>query len=211
MQNQKAIPARQRRSKDTEHRLLDAAERLMLRSEWDDISISEIALAAGASVGGFYARFPSKDAMLATLHDRYEADRNAKFKQLFGRDWTDVKLDERIRAFVGCTISLMHARRAVLRTFLIRYWRKPEDFDGKFDERLAGLYKQAQELLLECEESIGHRHPRKAVATALSMITAYCRDALVLKPAPGPGAVDQSAEELQEELSAMISAYLRGC
>ena len=44
---------------------------------------------------------------------------------------------------------------------------------------------------------------------AIGMIAAFLRDALVLKPAPGPGAVKEDFSVLKEELSTMVLAYLQ--
>ena len=202
-------PALQRRSKDTESRLLDAAESLIGRAEWDDISIAEIAFAAGSSVGGVYARFPSKDALLLALHHRYETERNAHFEAFLARDWSNAPLSDRVQGIVDCIGDLMHERRAVLRTFLLRYWRRPEEFGGAFNEQLSGLYEKARALLMLPVYEASAPDRQRAAAMAIGMIAAFFRDALVLKPAPGPGADNEDLLVLKQEVSVMVVAYLQ--
>ncbi len=209
MKKLNANQALQRRSKATESRLLDAAESLLEQAEWDDISIAEIALAAGSSVGGVYARFPSKDALLLALHQRYEMDRNTHFEAFLAKNWGNVSLSDRVRGIIDCVGDLMQARRAILRTFLLRYWRRPEEFGGAFDDRLSGLYAEARTLLALPDGAVSQRDQQRASAMAIGMIAAFLRDALVLKPAPGPGAVKEDFSVLKEELSTMVLAYLQ--
>src|SRR5436190_18883369 len=61
-------PGRQERSRDTQDRLIEAAERLLARGRsWADITVAELVKEAGASVGAFYNRFRDKDALLHVL------------------------------------------------------------------------------------------------------------------------------------------------
>jgi AcrR family transcriptional regulator len=66
-------PPRQERSRQTQEALLDAAEELGTAKPYDQISVQEIASKAGFTIGAFYARFPSKGALLRGLMDRYES------------------------------------------------------------------------------------------------------------------------------------------
>ncbi|MGH7460180.1 MAG: TetR/AcrR family transcriptional regulator [Longimicrobiales bacterium] len=59
--------AQQARSRKTEQAIAAALSTLMQDKRFADISVAEIAHAAGVSVGGFYGRFASKDALLAMV------------------------------------------------------------------------------------------------------------------------------------------------
>src|SRR5206468_8661548 len=63
-------PPQQARSQKTLERLLDAAEELIAEHGVASVTVSEVVRRAESSVGAFYARFPDKDALLATLHER---------------------------------------------------------------------------------------------------------------------------------------------
>jgi AcrR family transcriptional regulator len=60
-------PPVQARSKATARRFTDAAMRLLRERTFAELSVAELAAAAGRSVGVFYQRFGSKDDFLAIL------------------------------------------------------------------------------------------------------------------------------------------------
>jgi len=63
------------RSKEVTHeRIVDAAARAIRRSGYDGTSVADIMKEAGLTHGGFYAHFPSREAMLAEAADRAGAD-----------------------------------------------------------------------------------------------------------------------------------------
>jgi TetR/AcrR family transcriptional regulator, transcriptional repressor for nem operon len=58
-------------SKEATHdRIVDAAARAIRRSGYNGTGVAEIMKDAGLTHGGFYAHFPSRDAMLAEAADR---------------------------------------------------------------------------------------------------------------------------------------------
>src|SRR4026208_1757119 len=81
------LPPQQARSPQTAERITAAALELLEKKSFAEMSVTEIARRAGVSVGGFYARFPSKDALLryfdlpggggilASARDELDADR----------------------------------------------------------------------------------------------------------------------------------------
>lgn len=63
------------RSKEATHdRIVDAAARAIRRSGYDGTSVADIMKEAGLTHGGFYAHFPSREAMLAEAADRAGAE-----------------------------------------------------------------------------------------------------------------------------------------
>ena len=63
------------RSKDATHdRIVDAAARAIRRSGYSGTGVADIMKSAGLTHGGFYAHFPSRDAMLAEAADRAGSD-----------------------------------------------------------------------------------------------------------------------------------------
>jgi len=63
-------PPAQNRSAQTFFRFLDAAEELLAKRHWHEVSVQEIVRKAKASVGSFYNRFNDKAALLHCLDDR---------------------------------------------------------------------------------------------------------------------------------------------
>jgi TetR/AcrR family transcriptional regulator, transcriptional repressor for nem operon len=63
------------RSKDATHeRIVETAARAIRRSGYDGTSVAGIMKEAGLTHGGFYAHFPSREAMLAEAADRAGAE-----------------------------------------------------------------------------------------------------------------------------------------
>ena len=59
------------KSKEATHdRIVDAAARAIRRSGYNGTGVADIMKAAGLTHGGFYAHFPSREAMLAEAADR---------------------------------------------------------------------------------------------------------------------------------------------
>jgi len=68
----KKTPAR---SKEATHEcIVEAAARAIRRSGYDGTSVADIMKEAGLTHGGFYAHFPSREAMLAEAADRAGAE-----------------------------------------------------------------------------------------------------------------------------------------
>src|SRR2546427_740385 len=60
----------QARSSATYRRLLDAAETLLQEKSFDALTVAEVATRAGVTIGGFYARFADKEALLEALEEQ---------------------------------------------------------------------------------------------------------------------------------------------
>jgi TetR/AcrR family transcriptional repressor of nem operon len=70
-------------SKEVTHeRIVDAAACAIRRSGYDGASVGDIMKAAGLTHGGFYAHFPSREAMLAEAADRAGAQSVAASSRL---------------------------------------------------------------------------------------------------------------------------------
>lgn len=61
------LPAKQARSRATRDALVRAGKKLCEIKDFHDLSVAEIATAAGCSVGSFYSRFTDKDGFFRAL------------------------------------------------------------------------------------------------------------------------------------------------
>src|SRR5579872_7364238 len=62
------------RKEETHERIVEAAARAIRRSGYGGTGVADIMKDAGLTHGGFYAHFPSREAMLAEAADRAGAD-----------------------------------------------------------------------------------------------------------------------------------------
>ncbi|WP_421121597.1 TetR/AcrR family transcriptional regulator [Aquihabitans daechungensis] len=73
-------PPSQRRSRETLERILSATEGLLDGRAFSEISVLEICTTADVSASSFYARFDSKERLLALLHQRHLERQRAKLE-----------------------------------------------------------------------------------------------------------------------------------
>jgi AcrR family transcriptional regulator len=172
-------------------------------------SRSEIADEARVSVGSFYTRFTSKEALLDVLHERYERERSEFLDSAFREaDLPQHQLGARARMVVAAIVSLFRSRRGVLRSLILRYWRAPAAASRETLERVDIIITSAEAVLLGARGEIRHRDPDLAVRIAVSTALAACREAIVLRPKTLPGSWEVSDEALTAELGSMLHAYL---
>ena len=182
------INAQQARSRATEGAILEATESLLAGRPFDDLSIAEIAREAGISVGGFYARFERKEALLAALHRRYQARRTRRLEAAFdAAESAEMSTPARVELVVKAVVDLMSEERHVLRTMLLRYWSEPDAATPAFAERLEELYERARRLFLIDRAHMRVGNPDEAARAAIGIVMGACRDALVMKRESHPG------------------------
>jgi TetR/AcrR family transcriptional repressor of nem operon len=88
----------------THERIVETAARAIRRSGYDGTSVADIMKEAGLTHGGFYAHFPSRDAMLAEAADRAGAEAVAASTRV-----TAAAPPERaLQALLGAYLSKMH-------------------------------------------------------------------------------------------------------
>ncbi|MGG7566808.1 TetR/AcrR family transcriptional regulator [Rhodovulum sp. DZ06] len=123
-------PAEQARSRALRDRFVDAGRAQLLHRRADDLSVPELARAAGSSVGGFYSRFETKEAFFAFLRARMQAEHDAAFARALAPErLAGAPLPEAAAAFVDCMIGLYTGPwRGVLREACARLQDRPEDW-----------------------------------------------------------------------------------
>src|SRR6185436_12642259 len=101
MTRQAALPALQARSQETRDRLLDAAEALLREGGPEKATVPAIARRAKVAVGSVYRRFHDKDAVLASIYERFfERSITANREALSADKWTHVPLEAMLRSLV---------------------------------------------------------------------------------------------------------------
>ena len=94
-------------SKEATHeRIVATAARAIRRSGYDGTSVADIMKEAGLTHGGFYAHFPSREAMLAEAADRAGAEAVA----LSTRVADAAPPDQGLKALLGAYLSKEHLK-----------------------------------------------------------------------------------------------------
>ena len=63
-------PPKQRRSRESYERVLDAAHALLEENGFEGFTAQEVAVRSGVSIGAIYERFGSKETLLRAVHER---------------------------------------------------------------------------------------------------------------------------------------------
>lgn len=117
------LPAKQARSRATRDALVRAGKKLCEIKDFDDLSVAEIATAAGCSVGSFYSRFTDKDGFFrALVGDAAERDK-IRTPPLV----VDPKqpIDEILAEVVASTLAGYRKRRGLIRATIRRSMAEP--------------------------------------------------------------------------------------
>jgi AcrR family transcriptional regulator len=155
------LPASQARSRDARDRLLFAGERVFARMGYDRAHVSDIAAAAGCSIGSFYRRFRDKEAFFRALHQRFAERYRENTQKFFAMpQWKSVPSAAVIETFLANTARIMKKNEGFFRALLQRtldgagedYWpalRKGGEQQGKV---LASFLRQRGEARLDNQD-----------------------------------------------------------
>src|SRR3954447_21051383 len=92
------------RKQRTHDRIVDTAARVLRGSGFDGVGVADIMKEAGLTHGGFYAHFPSRDAMLAEAADLAGAGTIAVAEHIFA----EVPQDQALLALMKAYLSDEH-------------------------------------------------------------------------------------------------------
>ena len=115
------LPANQARSRDARDRLLHAGERVFAKLGYDAAHVSDIAAAAGCSVGSFYRRFRDKEAFFNALHHRF-TERNLENAARFFAlpEWRQQPTSVMVHALVEATAHILKRNQGFFRALFQR-------------------------------------------------------------------------------------------
>lgn len=161
----------QARSRETLQRILDAAEALIAEKGLADASIPEIVRRAGSSVGGFYARFRDKDALLRVLEERFFVEMSERTEQLaLAARRGGASVPEAARVFAHELVAVTRARQNLIAAFLHRAtWDEAVRADAlRFRGRVAERMKS-----FVMSRGVTLRHPEPELAVDLAVHVAF--------------------------------------
>ena len=199
---------KQFRSAGCLQRIADAGRELFLSRDYEEVTVADLAQAAGVSVGTFYARFPSKEHLVVFLvagltHEL--GDRLGAQLDPFTRNGASLRqvvslyLEETARAFL--------LYRGLLRpaALIARQTRDPE-LIGILSRFNRNAHTRLELLLLERMGRPRGRRAAVAVRTAMLAFSAAMREVLLYgEPV---SRLSPAHEELLAELTNMSVAYL---
>lgn len=176
---------------------------------FSDIRVDEIARQAGVSVGGFYARFKGKNALLHLADIDFLEKCTEAFDEAVPEDF-EGPLYELIASFIRVMVSQFVLHKDMLNQFM-KFADEDDssDFRQRATEFNQHVHGRMRRLLSNHVYVFGHSDTHVAINMALFMASASAREA-VLKGAISAYPISLSTEELIQELVKMTLAYLKG-
>lgn len=196
----------QERSRATLEKLLRAGVELLSERGYEGLSIADLGMRAGVSIGSIYQRFDGKEALFAALRDRVMAAIDAEQGKLF--DDIDPALPDQalVQEAVGRLAAHFRRHGPLLRAIILR---------GTVDEptRLRGsissmtLAKSFEAFLLSSVRRFGHEAPERAADVCFRIVYATLTRRIVSGPSFESDAVI-SWDDLATEVARACAAYL---
>ncbi|HVT57013.1 MAG TPA: TetR/AcrR family transcriptional regulator [Thermoanaerobaculia bacterium] len=196
---------RQERSRATRERILGALARLLERTTFDQISVAEITAAAGCSMSSFYARFPTKGALLEAFLDRFfELSAGEVTKALSQIAAAGAGASPRARRLVELMLRSYRDYRGLLRSLILHDRTHP---DTGFGSRTRAYKEQvsAAFLALLLGEEAAAANPRRAASASFGLwLVIQAIEQIILFDDPIVGRGRISERELVEQLTAVL-------
>lgn len=199
----------QERSARTLRRMVEATREALETRRFDELTLADITAGAGVTVGAFYQRFPSKDALLAYLEQEAYGEIRESGARLFASPSPQHAPSTRevLRTFVAGMAALYQEHRGVLRE-LVQRSRSSEARQQRRMDMTRDVVAGAVEWILERGGPVSHPEPRKALGVALLFTTSALRDVILFGEEWTGGASNSDVDGLVDELVRAAEAYL---
>ena len=149
----------------THDRILDTAARVLRDSGFQGVGVADIMKRAGLTHGGFYAHFPSRDALLAEALERAGQDSHVRLQRSVAAG--EGKSASRFRALVESYLSERHLiatdRGCPVAALL-------SDVPRQSDAVRAAAGQRIQSLIASVEASLGPDAPAEAASIVASQL-----------------------------------------
>ncbi|MBL8889399.1 MAG: TetR/AcrR family transcriptional regulator [Planctomycetaceae bacterium] len=200
----------QERSRRTEDRVLNATRRLLENKWFSDISLGEIAEAAGCGVGTVYGRFASKEALLQVLKQKFlqatEQTHDELFKTL---ELTHANLEVRVNRLIAVMVDSYRQHRGIVRELVIGTHGHSASEDRHVNTAMTSLLERDIDLLLAALPARKRKSSRKQVAVAVLAAINLIQNRVVFQET-SPLEFKVSDRDLKREVPKMVLAYLIG-
>jgi AcrR family transcriptional regulator len=202
-------PTKQARSQRTLERILVAAEALVLEKGLAHVSIPDIVARAGSSVGGFYARFKDKNALLRALEERqYENLRRLLDEVVQPARWQDRDLIDTARGLIHVLVETVSAQRGLIEAILFRAGSDPSFREHSLTFRRLVTHRVTA-LFLSRQDEISHPDPAVGIDLATQAAFSMMLQHVAYGGTRAAGR-ELSRSELETELTRLVVGLLGG-
>jgi AcrR family transcriptional regulator len=200
----------QARSRHSLTAIVEATRALLAEKGHEGLTVPEVVDRAGCSVGCFYGRFESKEALLSYVSQQFFKEAEVGWQQFLDpQRWEGASTLEIIEGMVRSTVVCTRADEALLRAFTL-YWQTTELDVGTraaAARHYQGIYDGLAELLLARRDEVAHPQPEFAIKLAVEWMDATITERLLLS-SYRLNQVAVTDEELVRELTRAFACYL---
>ncbi len=195
----KRITARKKQALETRGRIQSVALDLFDRNGFENVSVEEIAQAAGCSVGNIYHYFKSKDELVLQVTDHVDAA-YLELEKDYAAD-TKSSARDKLLDFVGRTLTISVNEEVLYKSF-IHALRYPGQGALKIkDSRV--WFRMLREFIDACKREGSVRADESTDEILAALVTLH-RGMLM------QWRIEESAFPLEERGRRIAAAYLRG-
>jgi AcrR family transcriptional regulator len=204
-------PPRQTRSRESQKRLLDAAEAMLERHGPEGATLPRIAKEARLSPASVYRRFRDKDALMAAVFDRFaEASARELAAEIDKKALVKIGIRAFTRQWIAAMIAGFRNRTGLIRAAVLY---SQQHRDAPFVRRKEQLeiqgFERMAEMFLLWRRDIRHPRPESAVRYAMVMMAVSLKDLIIFGGASRfEKAVRIDDDQLREELPRVFLRYL---
>lgn len=198
-------PPRQARARATVERIFEATVHLLQDRPFEALAVGDIVSQASTSVGAFYKRFSSKEALLPVLLDWIHR-RQFEAIESFVKDdrWSGVGLSRRVDAFVDSLVLSYRTHHYLMKALVARQYSADNTQSLEQVESGKRILAYHADWLLECRDEIRHPDPEVAVSIGLTGLVTQAQARLLF----GARSIEISEEAFTGELKRALLAYL---
>jgi AcrR family transcriptional regulator len=154
-------PPKQKRSRESLERVLDASIQLLEDDGFDAFTIQDLSQRAGVSVGAIYARFGNKESLLREVHRHAMALLGAQ-QEAIGPGGSSDDVGEAIVAAVRSVATVFRGNERLLRAFM-HLGAADEEISRRGSAVSTELSRRFAASVLAHRAEIAHRDPETAV------------------------------------------------
>ena len=200
---------RQQRSRDSQERILRAAEALIKSKGFEALTTAEVVRRSRTSIGTLYARFGDKTGLLHAVQERVQSREEAQMRAHLAKvDWDSLSLDESVRHLLEIKQMAAEGDDRLFEAFVVHGATDPV-LRAQGYRHKAAIEGLEVEILLRHVGEIGHADPEDAACVA-SRLAQAAQEEYVQRSLSGVSLPTEApADLLLQRLAEVIIAYLK--
>ena len=199
----------QQRSRDSQERILRAAESLIKSKGFEALTTAEVVRRSRTSIGTLYARFGDKTALLHAVQDRVQAREEAVTRAQFAKvDWDRLSLEESVRRLLEIKQIAAEGDGRLFEAFVVHGATDPV-LRAQGYRHKAVMEGLEIEVLMRHAGQMGHPDPEDAARVA-SRLAQAAQEEYVQRSLSGVSLPTGAPPDLLlQRLAEVIIAYLK--